>query len=206
MKNSLERKLNTRQYRNMEPLEIRAEAENAESSFLVQGYAMKYAPYKLYEDLEGEPVYEEFTREAFEYADKSDVIFLYDHQGKVFARSSNETLRVTFDDEGMFVEADLSKSKAAREMFDEIKAGLVTKMSWGFMPGDYEYDEEKRTIVHKSIKKVYDVSAVGIPANNDTSINARKFANGVIGEFETERSKVRRARMLLNLEIELLKE
>ena len=206
MKNSLKNKLNNRQFRSMEPLQIRAEAENAESSFLVEGYAMKFAPYKLYEDLDGSPVYEEFKREAFNGADFSDVIMLYDHQGKVFARTSNNTLQVTLDDIGMYMKADLSKSKAAREMYEEIQEGLVTKMSWAFMPKEYEFDEETRTIVHSSVGKVYDVSAVGIPANNDTSINARKFADGVIDEFKTERTKVQRARMLLNLEIELLKE
>lgn len=203
-KPTLEQKLENRQYRLMQPFEVAKDNEN-ESSYLVEGYAMKFAPYPLYETEDG-IVNEQFNREAFNGTDLSDVIFLYDHQGKVFARGSNGTLKITFDDIGMKIQADLSKSRAAKEMYDEIQAGLVTKMSWGFRIGDYYFDDKTRTIVHNSIKKVYDVSAVGIPANNDTVINARKFVNGVIDEFEAERLEVQKRKKKLALKIEIEKE
>lgn len=196
------RKLENRQFRPMQPLESRQAEKNVESDFLVSGYAMKYEPYKLYEDRNG-PVFEEFKKDAFKDSDMNDVIMLYDHQGKVLARTSNETLKVTLDDIGMLMEADLSKSRAAKEMYEEIQAGLITKMSWSFRPGEYYFDHETRTIVHDSIKKVYDVSAVGIPANHDTNINARKFVDGVINEFETERFQEQEKRKKLQLKIKL---
>ena len=206
MKNDFENKLKTRQFRDMKPLETRNEEEN---SYIVEGYRMKYEPYVFYEDGEGK-VYEEFKREAFNKADVSDVIFLYDHQGKVLARNSNNTLKITFDDIGMYIEADLSTSKASREMYEEIKSGLVNKMSWSFNPGirgrNYDFNEETRTLVYENIPKIYDVSAVGIPANNDTNINARNFVDGVIDEVRTERFKEQRQKDLLKLQIELLKE
>ena len=205
-KPTLEQKLENRQYRQMNTLEIRTEDQEVDSPYLVEGYAMKFAPYPLYEDRDGHTVYEEFRKEAFENADLSDVIFQYDHQGKVLARMSNDTLKVSFDEIGMKVSADLSKSQASRELFNEIKEGLVTKMSWGFRVGDYDYDDKTRTIIHNSIKQVYDVSAVGIPANNDTVINARKFVNGVIDAFEAERLAVQKRKKKLALKIEIEKE
>lgn len=197
-------KLETRQYREMKPLEIRTEKED-EQNYIVEGYAMKYEPYKLYETEDGE-VNEEFKREAFDESDFSDVIFLYDHQGKVLARGSNGTLEITLDGIGMHIKADLSKSKASREMYEEIQAGLVNKMSWGFKPGDYEFDQKTRTIVHNKINKIYDVSAVGIPANNETMIYARKFVDGVIDEFEAERLKEQKKRKKVMLKIKIEKE
>lgn len=197
------KKLETRQYREMKPLEIRASQE--EQTFIVEGYAMKYEAYELYET-DGGKVYEQFLRTAFDESDLSDVIFLYDHMGKVLARGSNGTLDIKFDDVGMLIKADLSMSKASREMYEEIQAGLVTKMSWGFRPVEYEYDEETRTIIHKKIGKIYDVSAVGIPANNETMIYARKFCNGVIEEFETERSQEQQKRKIALLKIKIEKE
>lgn len=196
---SREAKLQNRQFRKMLPLENR---KNEEKGYIVEGYAMKYQPYEFMEDDEG-IIYEEFRKEAFKDADMTDVIFLYDHQGKVFARTSNKTLQVKFDDIGMYIIADLSKSESAREMYNEIQAGLVTKMSWSFRPGDYHFDKKTRTIVHDSIRKVYDVSAVGIPANNDTEINARKFIDGVINEFEAERLKEQKQRKKIQLKIKL---
>ncbi|MFM1542297.1 HK97 family phage prohead protease [Helcococcus ovis] len=193
-------KLETRQFRELKPFEVRSEKEN-ESGFIVEGYAMKFEPYPYYEDEEG-TVFEEFRKDAFKNADMSDIIFLYDHQGKVLARGTNGTLTVTFDDIGMLIRADLSKSAAARELYYEIKEGLVTKMSWSFRTGEYHFSKETRTIVHDSIKKVYDVSAVGIPANNDTVINARKFINGVIDEFQTERFEERKRKLLLKIKLQ----
>lgn len=196
-------KLQTRQYRSMQPLGTNEGIE--EQNYIVEGYAMRYEPYELYENNEGK-IFERFDKEAFEESDLSDVIFLYDHQGKVLARGSNGTLEIKFDDNGMYIRADLSKSAASKEMYEEIKSGLVTKMSWGFKPNKYHFDENTRTIVHTKINKIYDVSAVGIPANNETEIYARKFIDGVIDEFEAERLKEQQKRKRLKLKIEIEKE
>lgn len=196
--------MENRQFRAMELLTENNQNE-FNSDYYVEGYAAKYEPYPLYEDSDG-VVYERFDKASFAGTDMTDVIFLYDHQGKVLARTSNGTLNVLFDETGMFIKADLSKSQAARDMYSEIQEGLVTKMSWSFKVGDYHFEESTRTIVHDSVKKVYDVSAVGIPANNDTSINARSFADGVISQVQAERLKRERKAKLLKLKIEMEQE
>ena len=53
-------------------------------------------------------------------------------------------------------------------------------MSWAFTVDAWEYDKTNRTQTIKKVKKVYDVSAVSIPANQDTEINARSWVDGVI--------------------------
>ncbi|MFQ9555815.1 MAG: HK97 family phage prohead protease [Oscillospiraceae bacterium] len=60
-------------------------------------------------------------------------------------------------------------------MFEEIKNGLVTKMSWAFRVSEDSYDRDTRTRTILKIAKVYDVSAVSIPANADTDISARSL-------------------------------
>ena len=177
--------LQERQYRELQPMAFEVERKRIESSYYVEGYAAKYEPYVLYEDSEG-PIYEEFRRGCFENTDMSDVIMQFDHSGKVFARNSSGTLIVEPDEIGLFMAADLSKSEAARNMYEEIANRLITKMSWGFIPGDYFYDEAQRTFVHTSIKKIFDVSAVSIPANDNTNIQARSFVGGVIDEMAKE--------------------
>lgn len=71
-------------------------------------------------------------------------------------------------------------------------------MSFGFRVGKDKVDrtEERneetgvvtvtvmRTIL--SISKLYDVSAVSLPANDATSISARNFCDGVIAEIKEE--------------------
>lgn len=176
-----------------------------DSDCYVEGYAAKYERYLLFEL--NKPVYEEFLPECFRDCDMSDIIFQYDHAGKVYARQSNHTLTVEPDQIGLFVCADLSKTSAARSMYEDIQTGLVTKMSWGFMP-DYDSLEvvetsDAITIRHHKVKKIYDVSAVSIPANNDTEIQARNFANGAIGDFMKEiqkrKNQIKKIKLLLEV-------
>lgn len=145
-----------------------------DGNYIVEGYAAKYDPYLLYE-YDGNKIYEEVRREAFDGVDLSDVILQYDHVGKVFARGSNGTLHVSVDDVGLKIRADLSRSEGARELYEEIKSGLITKMSWRFSVAEDELDRKTMTRVIKKIKRVYDVSAVSTPANEDTNINARNL-------------------------------
>lgn len=177
--------LQDRQYRELQPMSFEVERKRIDSSYYVEGYAAKYEPYVLYEDADG-PIYEEFKRGCFANTNMDDVIMQFDHSGKVFARNSSGTLIVEPDDIGLFMAADLSKSEAARNMYEEIANRLITKMSWGFIPGEYHYDEARRTIVHTSIKKIFDVSAVSLPANDNTNIQARSFVDGVIDEMAKE--------------------
>lgn len=187
--------------------EYRILHENLEPNddYVIEGYATTFDRYKLYER-DGIEVYEQFTREAFQNTDMSDIIMQYDHEGKVLARISNQTLEVTVDERGLFVRADLSKSPSARELYEEIKNGLVTKMSWAFPnSSQYQYDKENRTIIWESIKKIYDVSAVSIPANQGTSIYARnELANGVIEQelMECQERENKRKKLLLEIELE----
>jgi len=154
----------------------------------------------LYE-IDGIKYYEKIDRNALEGADISDVIMQYDHQGKVLARLSNSTLGLEVDDKGLFIYADLSKSQEARELYEEIKNGLVTKMSWAFTVADEEYDKETRTRIIKRIKKVYDVSAVSIPANDGTIISARSFINGVIEKEQQELLERRKKKIKLLIDM-----
>ena len=178
------------------------ETKRIESDCYVEGYAARYEPYVLYETPDG-PIYERFERGCFDGCDMSDIIFQLNHQGTVMARQSNGTLIVEPDDVGLFTAADLSRTEAARRMYEEIDAGMVTKMSWGFILGEYHYEEDTRTIVHTRVKKIFDVSAVSIPANNNTEINARSWADGVIDLAARSEAELDERRRRLRLKIKL---
>lgn len=179
-----------REYRNFSINNLETREEGAEPSFFVEGYATTYEPYVLFEE-DGIQYKEQILPEAFENTDMSDVIFVRDHGGIVFARTKNETLNLTVDENGLKTKADLSKTSAAREMYEEIKAGMYSQMSFAFVVDDDEYNstEHLRTIRH--IKKLYDVSAVSFPANPTTEISVatRSRFDGFIEEEKAERLK-----------------
>lgn len=194
-----------REYRAMiQPLMIPAtmKEKRFDSDFYVEGFATTFdKPYLLYE-YDGVKYYEMIARDALIGADMSDVIFQYNHGGKVFARLSNNTLGLEPIDRGLFTFADLSKSRAAKDMYEEINNGLITKMSWAFTVKEDNYDRDTHTRTILKVKKVYDVSAVSIPANADTDISARSYFDGVIEREQKERLQRRQQLLKIKLMME----
>ena len=184
-----------RSYRAVAEIEIRAAGEGEEERMTVEGYATTFNdPYTLWQE-DGYTVMEQVDRDAFNGTDMSDVIMQYDHEGRVFARTSNGTLTLAADDHGMKIVADLGGTELGRQLYEEIKGGYTNKMSFGFtVDADTREITENRetgetTILRTitAIRKLYDVSAVSLPANNATEISARAFCEGVIAEAAEER-------------------
>lgn len=182
-----------REYRNM-TYEVRQ--DGAEPSFLVEGYASTFEPYKLIE-IDGEDYNERIEPTAFDEADMSDVVYRIDHEGRVYARSSAGTIKLDIDERGLHHITDLSKTSGSREHFEDIEAGLYPQMSFAFTVGADHYDAETRTRIIDRIDKVFDISAVSFPANPNTEIHVRDYFNGVIEmekAAEAERQKAEEAR------------
>ncbi len=191
---------NNREYRNM-TMQIREAVEGEEDRKVVVGYASTFDdPYKLYSG-EGWELWETVDRNAFDETDMADVIMQYDHRGRVFARTRNNTLRVEPDERGLFIEADLGGTEIGRELYEEISGGYTDRMSFGFtVTGDMEEREQNDAGIWiytrhiTSVGKLYDVSAVSIPANDGTSIAADAvtrsigdLTDGVIERIQAER-------------------
>jgi len=168
--------MKNREYRNMN-YEVRKDGD--EPSFLVEGYASTFEPYKLIE-IDGEDYNERIEPNAFDEADMSDVVYRVDHEGKVYARSSAGTVKLDIDENGLHQITDLSMTKAGREHFEEIAAGNYPQMSFAFTVGEDHYDAETRTRIIDRIDKVFDISAVSFPANPTTELHVRDYFNGVI--------------------------
>jgi len=179
-----------REYRNL-AIQRRSkdEEEPIEKDYKVRGYASTFEPYVLFSS-DGVDYSERISPDAFNEADMSDVIFLFNHEGMVHARLKNGTLNIGTDDHGLFTEADLSSTTQSRELFEAIDSGLVDQMSFAFTVTEDAYDKDTHTRTILKIGKVYDVSAVSIPANPQTDIaavSARNYFNGVIEMEKTER-------------------
>lgn len=150
---------------------LQPETKRIDSDCYVEGYASTFERYHLCGDGDN-AIYEQFERNAFDGTDMTDVILQYDHEGSVYARTTNGTLQLDVDDVGLFVCADLSRTRKGKDLYEDIEAGNVTKMSFRFKCDSY-FDPKTRTHVVTKVNKIYDVSAVSIPANDTTSIEAR---------------------------------
>ncbi len=194
---------NQREYRVLPNiLNLQAENKRLDTEFYVEGYATTFnEEYDLAPDWKGVMWREKIDANALEGADLSDVIFQYDHRGKVLARNSNNTLIVENDTKGVKICGDLSKSSAAKDLYEEIKNGLVTRMSWGFTVAEDNWNKETHVRTIYKIKKVYDVSAVSIPANDGTSISARTLMEGRHDIEQRESLENRKKILLLKIKL-----
>lgn len=181
-----------REYRNL--AEVLAPSEE----MVVRGYATTYnQPYLLWRDAEIE-LWEQVDSKAFDGTDISDVIMQYDHEGRVFARTKNNTLVLRSDEHGLSIEADLGGTSIGRELFEEIKGGYTTKMSFGFTVKSDEWSKRTEDGIEKNLRtiteigKLYDVSAVSLPANDATEISVRNLSDGVIERLKAERLEAKR--------------
>lgn len=215
---TIEDKLNEgRQYRQIDlsGIELRADEDGEK---VVEGYASTFnQPYELWK-YGNYRVMEQIDPHAFDEADMADVIMQYNHEGRVFARTGNGTLTLRTDDVGLRIRADLGGTELGRQVYDEIKGGYTDKMSFGFRVAEDKREETEnydtgeivimRTIT--KISKVYDVSAVSLPANDATSISARTYGEGVIAEVaeeirerEAERERRERQRQKIRIMLEV---
>ena len=185
---------NEREYRdiNLSAIETR-EAEDGGQ--FVEGYATTFnTPYVLYDDGEYR-IEEQVEPGAFEGADMRDVIMQYNHEGRVFARIKNQTLELATDAHGLHIRARLDGTDIGRQLYQEIRGGYTDKMSFGFTVSQEKRErirdnDHNKTVVKRTIlkfRKIYDVSAVSIPANDTTEISARNLRDGLIEEIMEER-------------------
>lgn len=188
---------NDREYRN-----IAGNLAPQEDEKRVTGYATTFGvPYKLYGSNSYE-IWEVIDKNAFDKTDMDDVIMQYDHEGRVFARTRNNTLALRSDEHGLLVDADLSGTELGHQLYEEIKGGYTDKMSFGFtVRGDKWEDEmidgvQKSTRTITDIGKLYDVSAVSIPANDSTSLSVRSLTDGAIERLKAERLERERVEAL----------
>lgn len=185
-------KTDSREYRNINAAEMETWTEE-DGRRIVEGYATTFnQPYELMR-AKDMIVNEQVDPDAFSETDMSDTIMQYDHQGRVFARVKNGTLRLEPDAHGLKVIADLGGTEIGRQLYEEIHGGYTDKMSFGFtVTGDKRTrtkDADGNTVILRTITKVgrlFDVSAVSLPANDATEISSRSIGDGLIAEVQEE--------------------
>lgn len=185
------------------------------TDMIVEGYAFKYGVETvLFETSKGYQYREVIEKGACSGADLTDVPFKYNHSDSVMivARTRNGSLELTEDDTGLFIRARFIDTQAGRDLFKMIKERLIDKMSFAFTEDEWSDDYAEEYTLHRvrKFKRIWDVSAVDIPAYDATEIYARSIApleRGVNANLERlMQAKYKRQRMLLQNQFYLMEE
>lgn len=177
-------------------IEIRAEAPAGEESLVLCGRPVVYDTPTQINDPVGAYV-EVIQRGALEGADISDVRLLYNHDlNKVPLARTPKTMQLNLSAAGLEMRAALPKTAEAEAVYEAVKRGDLSGMSFAFTvpAGGDEYDPATNTRTIKQISKVYECSVVPFPAYPTASVEARSAQAASLKAFE-ERKK---AKILIN--------
>lgn len=176
-----------------------AEMDGGGEEMYVEGYAVTFNEPTVLWEYDGIQYKEQIDARAFADADMSDVIFNYNHSGKVVARTRNQTLSLTVDERGLYIRARLDGTDEGRKLYQEIRGGYIDRMSfsWVTAPNGSDYDASTHMRTVRKVKKLYDVSAVDIPAYDTTSISARSLVAAEEEIKKAAQAAERRKKLLL---------
>ena len=174
--------------------EYRAASWRAGQDGTINGYAVVFdSRTVLYKDPETGLEYGEvIDSHALDGADMSDVVLRFDHQGHALARTRGGSLRLSVDQHGLRIDAVMTLSDEACSFYQEVKNGLIDKMSFAFTvaPEGDSWDSATRTRTVKRISRLFDVSLVTWPAYEQTQVSARSRFEALA---EPERIEFRRS-------------
>jgi len=161
---------NDREYRAVNTFDI---DDNAEK-LILRGKPIVFNTPTVMWEYDGVKYYEIIERGALKEADLSDFIFNCNHNGRVYARTRNGSLKYDVNDLGMDCIIELNpEDQGHNELYRDIKTKLIDKMSFAFSVLEDKYNKDTHTRTITKIKKLYDISAVTFAAYKDTSISAR---------------------------------
>jgi HK97 family phage prohead protease len=121
------------------------------------------------------PFIEYVKRGAFSKTlkDGADVRLLIDHEGVPLARSKSGTLRMSEDERGLAVEADLDPMNPdAARVISAMRRGDLSQMSFAFRTIKDSWNDE-RTVRELREVQLFDVSVVTFPAYEQTVAEIR---------------------------------
>ena len=186
-----------RQYRNFAATNFQPVPQDSDSevrTYSVKGHFTEFeSEYPLVPGF-----FEVIDRHALDQTDMSDVLFQFNHSGMVLSRLRNGSLKVGTDERGGWAKADLGGCQQGRDLYEAISNGLIDRMSFGFTIADdgVTYEEDDEGNIHSRITKIdklFDVSAVDLPASEYTDISARSYADAVIEARDKRREAERRS-------------
>lgn len=146
--------------------------DNDSKGKTLSGYAVVFnSPSK---DLGG--FTEVVSPKAFDGVDLSNVLMLANHNySEVLASVKAGTLKLAVDDKGLHFDATLPNTSFANDVYEEVSSGNVDSASFSFAiadDGDTFTKDDSGKVVRtiNSVKSLFDVSVVAVPAYDSTSV------------------------------------
>ena len=122
---------------------------------------------------------EYIARNALDGVDLSNITLLVNHDGTgIPLARSPKTLTLTVTDTGLEMRAELPDTEQGRSVYEAVKRGDLSQMSFAFDVAQHTFDEQKRECTITKIAAVYEISIVNRAAYPQTNVQARAGKEG----------------------------
>lgn len=113
--------------------------------------------------------------DALRGVDLDGIVLITNHDGSgIPLARSPKTLSLTVTEKGLEMRASLPDTEQARAVYEAVRRGDLSEMSFAFDIGTADYDEQTQTRTITQISKVYEISIVNYAAYTQTHVTARK--------------------------------
>lgn len=172
--------------------QIEARGEGDNGGLRLVGYAATYD--QPYEVTDHRGTYSEtMAAGAWKRTIKmgADIRFLINHEGVPLARTRSGTMKLTSDEVGVLVDAELDpRQQRARDLFHAVERGDIDQMSVAFRVVREKWSQDR---TQRSLLEVAgsDVSTVTYPANERTLVMAGRASGEPLEDADGEPAEVR---------------
>lgn len=112
--------------------------------------------------------------DALRGVDLDGIVLITNHDGSgIPLARSPKTLALTVTDKGLEMRASLPDTEQARAVYEAVKRGDLSQMSFAFDIGTADIDAATQTRTITQISKVYEISIVNYAAYTQTYVEAR---------------------------------
>ncbi|MCC8050930.1 MAG: phage major capsid protein [Clostridiales bacterium] len=117
---------------------------------------------------------ERITRDALDGVNLENIALLINHDGRgIPLAKSPKTLSLTVTETGLEMRAELPDTEQGRSVYEAVRRGDLSEMSFAFDIGAQAYDEQARERTITQIAAVYEISIVNRAAYPQTNVQAR---------------------------------
>ena len=132
-----------------------------------------------------------------------DVRLLINHEGLPLARTKNGTLKLTEDERGLYMDAEIADTSEGRDLYKLVERGDVDQMSFAFrvIRQKWSEDRSRRVLTEVSLADG-DVSVVTYPAYPTTTVEAREALRNAIDALKEGRALDGESTLVINTILE----
>ena len=113
--------------------------------------------------------------DALRGVDLDGIVLITNHDGSgIPLARSPKTLSLTVTEQGLEMRASLPDTEQARAVYEAVRRGDLSEMSFAFDIGAADYDEQTQTRTITQISRVYEISIVNHAAYKQTHVTARE--------------------------------